>query len=242
MELSVALSKRALDALAQPMPEVQAGLEQVPEVARVAASDALERGETHYTDRPGILPLRQKVSSWLTDQCGVATKPNDVVITCGATEARFVALQRLFEPGERVLSLVDARLLAAAAVVRGLELVTGSDASPEGIKGLFLAHDTPKTLREQWLEEAASREWWVIYESPAGSKQETHPATMPGLGARTVSVGGIGEARGLAGARIGYLAAPEKSAPELRSFKQALTICTTNLSQWSALALWEEGL
>ena len=52
-----------------------------------AAEAALSAGKTHYTDRPGILPLREQISAYLA-QLGLDLKPESITITCGVTEAR----------------------------------------------------------------------------------------------------------------------------------------------------------
>ena len=67
-----------------------------------------------------------------------------------------------------------------------------------------------------------------------------HPHSIAGFGERVVTIGEIGLEHGLVGARLGYLAAPAGSSAGLRDFKQALTICSTNLSQWAALAVVED--
>src|SRR5262245_54080423 len=38
----------------------------VPEHVRTAAAAALDRGETHYTTRPGVIPLREAIAQRLT--------------------------------------------------------------------------------------------------------------------------------------------------------------------------------
>jgi aspartate/methionine/tyrosine aminotransferase len=67
-----------------------------------------------------------------------------------------------------------------------------------------------------------------------------HPSALTGWGDRVVTIGEIGLEHGLVGARLGYLAAPAGKSAGLRDFKQALTICSTNLSQWAALAVVED--
>ena len=57
-----------------------------------AVNEALSRGETHYTDRPGILPLREQVTKSFRKRFGLeADARSAAVITCGVVEARFVA-------------------------------------------------------------------------------------------------------------------------------------------------------
>lgn len=209
---------------------------EVPAVAREGSIAALERGETHYTDRPGILALRQRVAEQLQTRYGTAVDPvKGVVITCGVTEARFVAVQQLLAAGTGTLvALLHPDRVAGACVVRDLRLA-GPDAAVEGPVLLYVPADAPSTTRDPWLARAAEHGWAVLFEAGEGG---FHPASV-GLGEQTVTIGALGLDQGLEAWRVGYLAAPAATAGPLRDFKQALTICTTNLSQWGALALME---
>ena len=244
MTLAVELSNRAKRVLELQRLEVQDTSVSLPERARAAALEALERGETHYTDRPGILPLREKVADWLEHHYSVRINPKtSLVMTCGDTEARFVALQQLLGPGDALLCVGDASLVKPALVIRGAELVVAEVGTGElaSVKGLYLTATASPDLRDKWLEEAKARDWWIIYDVTADKAGSFHPATDPALRAHTVTVGGVGYEQGLESWRVGFLAAPDEEAPALRSFKQSLTICTTNVSQWAALGLLEDA-
>ena len=58
---------------------------------------ALLAGETHYTDRPGILELRELVAAAL------GRTPDEVIITSGEKEARFVTRLALGDVPESVV-------------------------------------------------------------------------------------------------------------------------------------------
>jgi aminotransferase len=205
----------------------------VPESVRTAADTALQRGETHYTDRPGILPLRQQVARRLEHDFGVVVDAGKgVVITCGGTEARFVAVQQLLPRGGTLVALSHPERVAAACVVRDVTLAGPADA-PAGSVAVYLNGETPHAVADAWLARAREHGWPIVFEADAGGR---HPAALD-LGEQTVTIGSLGLAEGMASWRLGFLAAPAAKAGPLRDFKQALTICTTNVSQWGALAL-----
>ena len=240
--LSVPLADRTKQVLELQTSEIEETSSSLPKRARAAALDALDRGETHYTDRPGILPLREEVAAWLKHHYEVSINPKtSVVISCGDTEARFVAVQRLLSPGNILLCLGDASLVAPAVVIRGASLVSEEDANEglESITGLYLSAATSPDVRDRWFEEAKKQGWWIIFDVTEDENFSFHPATDPALSSRTVTIGGVGYDEGLRSWRVGFFAAPDDEAPELRSFKQSLTICTTNVSQWAALGLLE---
>ena len=208
----------------------------VPSAAREAAIEALRRGETHYTDRPGILPLRERVAGDLGQRFGLAVDGRaGVVITCGVTEARFVAIQQLLPAGDgTVVALADPERVAGACLVRDVRL-HGPDADVSGNVVVYLTSGADAGAREAWLARAAEQGWPVLFEVDGPAP---HPVAQ-GLADQTVTIGGLGHEAGLEAWRVGFLAAPAATAGPLRDFKQALTICTTNLSQWGALGLME---
>jgi aspartate aminotransferase len=200
-----------------------------------AAQAALERGETHYSDRPGILPLRENVVTYL-HTLGVTSNVGNVVITCGVTEARFVAVQVLLERGGVLACAGNVDLMRGAAVLRGAQAVTVTDPAklPETATVLYVTDsDVPR-----WLEHAHSANLWLIVELTGA----TSLAIPPELAARTVTIANIAEHHGVNPWRVGFLAVPEGDVAKLRSFKQALTICSTNVSQWAVSALGSDGL
>jgi aspartate/methionine/tyrosine aminotransferase len=235
MLLSVPLADRAKKVLVTINNPTESPMT-VPEVAREAAIAALARGETHYTDRPGILPLRKKVAEMLKARYGLEADPNTIVITCGDTEARFVAVQCLLGSGDALLCLENASLLGGALIVRDARLVRPEDGL-ESVKVLYLTSETNEGQRDRYLQQASEKGWWVIFE--VTNETSFHPARHAALKDKTVTIGAIGKTQGLESWRVGFLHAPKGEAAELRSFKQALTICTTSLSQYAALALLE---
>src|SRR3954447_26735203 len=71
-----------------------------PHIIR-AMIEALDRGETHYTDRSGIAPLREALAARVAAEDGVAYEAKGEVLICGGgREALFVATQMIVEPGD----------------------------------------------------------------------------------------------------------------------------------------------
>ena len=210
----------------------------VPAHAREAASAALGRGETHYTDRPGIEPLREAIAHRLNSRFALDLSAGDVIVTCGATEARFVTIQQLLPSGAgTVVALGHPDRVRGACVIRDVDLV-GPDADPPGGHVIvYLPTGVGEDVRKRWLDQAVDRDWVVLAEREEGD-DAPHPAAA-GLRDRTITIGDVVADQGAEAWRVGYLAAPSSEVGPLRDFKQSLTICTTNVSQWGALALAE---
>src|SRR4030042_1072069 len=65
---------------------------------------ALNAGETHYTSNAGLIELRQAVAEYIQKSYGVAYDPKgEVVITVGVSEALYLTMTALLNPGEEVI-------------------------------------------------------------------------------------------------------------------------------------------
>jgi aminotransferase len=193
-----------------------------------AVQKALDRGETHYTDRPGILPLREAVAGLTGRRFGLKTDAKDVIITCGVAEARFIAAQKVLEPCEAMAAPLWKQRMQGAAILRRARFTHVRDAM-----AIYITSNTAEELIRSYID-AAPHDAFILYEI---DEEESwfHPAQLPGCEQRTVTLGSLGEESW----RAGYLISPGDYATGLRDFKQVLTICTTNLSQWAALAALE---
>lgn len=223
--LAVALSTVIEDL---PVPRELAGPDRVPAVAAKGAREALSRGETHYTDRPGIRVLREAVATRLRAG-GLEVDPDHVLITCGVEEARFVVTQGLMaRGGTAAASMPDS--VGGAVVAQGGTMVALGEPADLVFVGAVAPHSED-------VSSSVGEGGWLILEAPDASLSKPLDRR---LSERTVVVGDLGAASGLLSLRVGFLACSAAAYEELRDLKQALTICTTNLSQWAAHAWLEE--
>ena len=199
----------------------------------VQINEALDRGETHYTDRPGILPLRQKIAFSLANRFAISTDAkNDIIVTCGVTEARFVAIQQLLQPDQTIAVPTSSDRIFGAALLRRVLL---QEDVTHNTDVLYLTSSMPeKQLRSSLA--ATSPACLIVFEVDE-PKNHFHPSQIAGFENRTVTIGQLGDDSW----RVGYLASPASFSPALRDFKQALTICSTSLSQWAALAFEDQS-
>src|SRR5215217_6831044 len=56
-----------------------------PQHIKDATIAAIQAGKVHYSDLPGILPLREAIAAKLTRQNGMEVTPDQVVVTNGLT-------------------------------------------------------------------------------------------------------------------------------------------------------------
>jgi aspartate/methionine/tyrosine aminotransferase len=240
------------------------GLATAPHV-REAAKRALDAGETHYTTRPGLNPLRHAIAEKLERENAIRVHPErEVLVTCGTREALFVALHVLLERGDQVvvagpaarLYREVARLAGAAARVVTGDPAEGFAVDPDAIaarltpstRALVLASPSSPAgsvaggSRLHALAALAAERGLAVV-----SVETLEPfvydglaarsiASLPGMFERTVTINGFSEAYGLAGWRVGYLAGPESLLGPMTQLKQAMSICSPAVSQHAALA------
>ena len=104
-----------------------------PEHIIEAASIAMQEGFTHYTSNMGILELREAISKKLKMDNGINASPETILVTVGASEAIYMCMQALVDPGDEVL-IPDPGFLSykacvnlAGGIARGVQLKLEND-------------------------------------------------------------------------------------------------------------------
>jgi aminotransferase len=65
---------------------------------------SLQHGDTHYTSNSGTVELRRAVNGYLQRRYGVDYDPeNEILITVGVSEALYLALTAILDPGDEVI-------------------------------------------------------------------------------------------------------------------------------------------
>ncbi|AEH06819.1 pyridoxal phosphate-dependent aminotransferase [Methanothermococcus okinawensis] len=68
-----------------------------------AAKKALDNGKTHYTPNSGIPELRESISNKLKKDNNLNINPDNIITTCGASEALMLSLMAIVNKGDEVL-------------------------------------------------------------------------------------------------------------------------------------------
>lgn len=240
------------------------GVGVLPENVIQAVEKALDVGETHYTDRPGLPALRQAVAQKLAGEQGFTVDPvTEVIISCGGQEGMYLALQVLAQPGCEVLipDPCPAFLSKAVRQARGAPVPVSLQAE-EGFEmkaSRILEHLTGKTrllvlsnpsnptgavisAEEMARIAALAQEYDLLIVSDesldgslAGDVRHRSVASFSEAARRTVVVGSFSRLHSLASWRVGYFAGPRSLVQPIRDLKQAMTICTSAMAQYAAL-------
>ena len=207
-----------------------------PEPIMQAGIRSLQRGETHYTSNSGIIELRQELARHLQRLYSVSYDPvTELLVTVGVSEALYLALMAVLEPGEEVLIPTPCFVAYQPEVVLagGVPVEIPSrveDNFQPNLKALEAAV-TPRTKAiligypNNPTGAVASREFLLevlriaeqhdlvvisdeIYDRLVYGTPHVCFAALPGAWRRTITLGGFSKAYAMTGWRIGYMAAP----------------------------------
>ena len=237
-----------------------------PEHIRRAAAEAIERGETRYTQVAGTLALRQAIAEKLQRENRLDYSARDIVVTCGAKHAIFNALSVTVEEGDEVI-------IPAPFWVSYPDMVLACDGTPVIVP---CAEADGFRLTPAALEAAITpKTRWLIFNSPTNPTGTTyseaqlldlaevlmrHPQVMlltddiyehirfddvaiahivaiePELRARAVVINGVSKSYAMTGWRIGYAAGPADIIAAMDMLQSQSTSGACSVSQAAALA------
>jgi len=234
-----------------------------PAHVKAAAIAAIQEGFTKYTPTAGIPELRAAAARHLTATIGVPYAPEEVVVTTGAKQALYNALQVLCQSGDEVLipspywvSYPEmVKLAGATPVYVRTEPAEGFRVTPEAVERavtprtrvLLLnspANPTGSVLPRQTLEAlaalVAAKPLFVIsdeiYAALVYGEPHVSIAACVGMRERTLVVNGVSKAYAMTGWRIGYAAGPPGLVAAMITLQDHATSNPASISQRAALA------
>ena len=233
-----------------------------PDHIKNAAKDALDKGMVHYTASAGIPSLREAVCKRLAEDFKLVIDPDEVIITCGAAEAIYIALQSILDPGDEVVvhdpmyvyykgwSFLGGAACTTIPLDEGKNYFLTADMLKKYItnntKVLILNspnNPTGQVFRKEDLLEIAKlanqHDLIVvsddIYNYMLYDDTEYFPiARAPGMKERTLIIGSFSKSYAMDGWRIGYLAAPRSIISDAIKMNQHIVGCPNAFVQIGA--------
>ncbi len=240
-----------------------------PEPILQSGIRSLQSGETHYTSNAGRLDLRQALAEHLHRLYGVSYDPqSEIVITVGVSEALYLAMTALLNPGEEVIiptpCFVSYQAEASLAGGVPIEVPTLMEdqfqLDPQRVeaaitprtKAVLIAYPNNPTgavaNRETLLELARlAEEHDLIVVSDElydqlvyGVSHVCFPA-LPGMRERTILLGGFSKNYAMTGWRIGFAAGPADLIRGLLRVHQYTIMSAPTTAQAAALEALKSG-
>ena len=223
-----------------------------------ASYSALKSGQTHYVDVPGIPELRAAAAEYAMSHGVQNVTSDNIIITSGVQESRFLASQVVTAPGGKVaLPKVSHPGNRLALSLRGCQLY---ESECDEQLGWLMASDMFNSDgvlgSDTVLMENPSRFSGAIYQSDLLGKLGVNGQTAvidiglsPWLNSvdqamqinledsnrSVIAVGELWPGLGIEPQGLGFIAAPMGIAEKIVSMKQVLSICTSTAAQYAAL-------
>ncbi len=239
-----------------------------PEHICKAATEAMQKGHTHYTAANGIAELRNAVARWYKKTYGINYTAEQVIISNGAKHSIHNVLAATVGPGDEVIipapywvSYSDlVQMTGASYVLVQTTLENGFKMSPAQLRAALTprskmlmlnspSNPTGTVYTRQELEALAdvilgsncavlSDE---IYEKLLyGDARATCVATLrPELAERTFTISGVSKSYAMTGWRIGWTAGPLNVIKVMGNIQSQQTSNPCSISQYAALAAIE---
>ena len=236
-----------------------------PDNVKAAAIEAINRGETKYTDADGMPELKAAIVAKFARENGLTYETNQIHVASGGKPVIYNALVATLNPGDEVIvpapywvSYPDMVLLA------GGEPVTVIGQEADGFKLRPEVLDAAITPRTKWiilnspsnptgaaytraeLEALAEvlrkhPQVWILTDDMyehlvyGGFDYVTIAQVAPDLYDRTLTVNGVSKAYAMTGWRIGYAGGPKPLIDLMRKVASQTTSNPSSISQWAAV-------
>jgi aminotransferase len=240
-----------------------------PEPIIEAGIRALHEGETHYTSNAGLYELRQAITRHILETYGVEYDPtSEAVITVGVSEALYLTLTALLNPGEEVIIPTPCFVSYQAEVILAggvpIEVPTyvgdGFQVKPQRLEAAITPHTKAILLgypnnptgavytRQVLLEIAhiAEKHDLVVisdelYDQLVYGVQHVCFPALPGMRQRTILLGGFSKNYAMTGWRAGFACAPADIITGLIRIHQYTIMSAPTMSQLAALEAIQHG-
>lgn len=230
---------------------------------------SLEKGETGYTSNSGTIELRRALSQHLYRLYGVQYDAElEILITVGVSEALYLAMTAVLDPGDEVI-IPEPCFVAYApevAFAGGVPVtvptyvqhhfqVTAEDIAARisnKTKAILLGYPNNPTgavmSRERMTDIAAVAEQHdliifsdEIYDQLVYGVPHTCVSSLPGIKDRTILLGGFSKDYAMTGWRIGYTCANPDLLAAMRKVHQYTIMSAPTTGQAAALVALEQG-
>jgi aminotransferase len=240
-----------------PTPIIEAGIQ------------ALHKGETHYTSNAGLIELRQAITEHIHKVYSVDYDPRtEAIITVGVSEALYLTMTALLNPGEEVIIPTPCFVSYQAEVILAggvpVEIATfvedGFQVEPDRLEAAITPHTKAILLgypnnptgavytREVLLEIAriAEKHDLVVisdelYDQLVYGVQHVCFPSLPGMRQRTVLLGGFSKNYAMTGWRAGFACGPAELIKGLVRVHQYTIMSAPTMSQVAALEAIQHG-
>ncbi len=230
---------------------------------------SLEKGRTYYTSNAGLLPLREAISTYLSERFELPYEPDEILVTVGGSEAIDIGFRAMLDPGDEVVipepcfvSYLPCVKMAGGVPVRAsLEekdefKLTGKkleEAITDKTKMVVLPfpnNPTGAVMSAGELQVIADlvkkHDLFVmsdeIYSELSYQGKHVSIASLSGMAERSVVINGFSKSFAMTGWRLGYAAAPREIISQMTKIHQYVIMSAPTTSQYAAVEALKNGI
>ena len=236
-----------------------------PQNIKKAAVEAIESGFTKYTAVAGIIELKEAIAEKFHNDNGLAYKPAQISVACGAKHALYNIAQVLWDKGDEVIILApywvsytdQVILTGATPVIFDTSKFKNFAIPRDELKALITprtrailinspSNPTGKVYNRSELEfiaQLAVENDLLIISDEIYEKiiyDGTEFVSIAALGneiqQRTITINGVSKAYAMTGWRIGYAAGPEKIIQAMNKIQGQATSAPNSIAQKASIA------
>lgn len=229
---------------------------------------SLERGRTFYTSNQGLPELREEISKWNKRKYDLEYSKDEMIVTCGGSEAIDIALRACIDPGDEVIVLDPSYVcyapdvLLAGGVPKTIRLKNENEfrLTPEELKAAitdktkillmnYPNNPTGAVMTREDLEKLVpviiEHDLLVIsdeiYSELTYSGSHSSIGALPGMRDRTVTVNGFSKAFSMTGWRLGYVMGPRDVIEQIKKIHQFIIMSAPTISQYAGIEALKHG-
>lgn len=232
-----------------------------PQHIKDACIAALKDGQTHYAPSNGIPELLTAIADKINRENGFSCSPGEVMVTCGAKDAIYDAMEAVLNPGDEVIILDPAWVSyePCVQIAGGKPVHHPLDAKTFQIDDGVLDRITPRTKMMvinspsnpsgAVLDRASMRlvsdmctdyDLFAlsdeIYEKLVYGYEHMSLASIGDMAERTVTVNGFSKAYAMTGWRLGYAVAPLPIIRQMAKIQQHSVSHPTTFAMYGGVA------
>jgi len=229
---------------------------------------SLEQGCTFYTSNLGLLELREEISKWNKRKYGLDYSKDEIIVTCGGSEAIDIALRACVDPGDEVVILepcyvcYEPDVVLAGGVPVKIQLKAEHEfrLQPEQLEAVitdktkilimnYPNNPTGAIMEREDLERIAEvvkkHDLLVItdeiYSELTYSGKHVSIGALEGMRDRTITVNGFSKAYSMTGWRLGYVMGPLEIMTQMKKIHQFVIMCASTTAQYAGIEALKNG-
>ena len=229
---------------------------------------SLEQGRTFYTSNQGLPELREEISKWNKRKYNLDYSKDEIIVTCGGSEAIDISLRGCINPSDEVIILepnyvcYEPDIIMAGGIPVKIKLKNENEfrLTPEELESAITSktkillmnypnNPTGAIMTKEDLEKIAEvvikHDLLVIsdeiYSELTYSGNHYSIGALPNMRERTLTINGFSKSFAMTGWRLGYLMGPKAIMDQIKKIHQFVIMSAPTISQYAGIEALRNG-